>query len=111
MIGSVAPLDEGGILRALREDGVERDAVEEVLVPVAAREREPRRADGHGREPEARMRGDEEARRLDGRQLIEDRAVERVDRGHARGDQAVYLATGDPADGAAAAAAAAGRRR
>ena len=37
---------------ALRQHRVERHAVEEVLVPVAAREGEPRRVDGERREPE-----------------------------------------------------------
>ena len=65
---------------ALGQHGVERHAVEEVLVPVASREGEPRRVDGQRREPEPRVRGHEEARRLDEGELLEDRPVERVDR-------------------------------
>ena len=43
-------------------------------------ESEPRRVDGECREPEPGVRGHEEARRLDQGELLQDPAVERVDR-------------------------------
>ena len=77
---------------------MERNAVEEVLVPVAAREREPWGADCERRHPEPRVRRKKEPGALDGGELREDRTVERVDCGPPGLEQPADLLAADPAD-------------
>ena len=73
-------LGEAAVALRVRDDRPERDVVEEVLEPAAAREREPRRANGERRHPEARVGGEEDVTRLDERELLGEREVERVER-------------------------------
>ncbi|WP_156027914.1 hypothetical protein [Candidatus Solirubrobacter pratensis] len=103
-------LAEARIAPGVGQDRAERHAVEEVLEPASAGEREPRRADGEGGHAEAGVGGEEEPGAPRDLELLDQRAVEGV-QGRARmGEQLVQLRAAEARRGAAVAGEAADQR-
>ena len=74
-------LGEAAVALRVGMSPTERDMVEEALRTSGRAEREPRRDDAaSAAHPEARVRGEEHVARLDERELLGEREVERVER-------------------------------